>query len=134
MAEPDGSIYWFNKRWYDCTGTDLATVQGWGWRDGHHPNHIARVISKVQDRWAAGEPWEGTYLLRSAGGDCHWFLTRAEPIRNGDGSLLRWVGTNTDITEHREIEARHDLFLTLSDRLGELAEPREMALAAVEVL
>jgi len=104
MAEPDGSIFWYNKRWYDYTGTDLEAMQGWGWREVHHPDHIDRVIEEVQGKWAAGSAWEGTYLLRSAGGEYRWFLTRAEPIRDAAGDLIRWFGTNTDVTEQRQTE------------------------------
>ncbi|QDP18544.1 PAS domain S-box protein [Sphingomonas xanthus] len=104
MAEADGSIFWYNKRWYDYTGTDFESMQGWGWREVHHPDHIDRVIEEVQRNWAAGEPWEGTYLLRSASGEYRWFLTRAEPIRNEDGELIRWFGTNTDISAQQKAE------------------------------
>ncbi len=110
MAEPDGHVFWYNKRWYDYTGTTLEEMQGWGWRTVHHPDHIERIIAEVQGKWAAGRSWEGTYLLRSAAGGYRWFLTRAEPIRNEAGELVRWFGTNTDITAQREAEealARH---------------------------
>lgn len=31
MADPNGSIFWFNQRWYEFTGTTLDEMQGWGW-------------------------------------------------------------------------------------------------------
>jgi two-component sensor histidine kinase len=40
--------------------------------------------------------------MRSKDGEYCWFLSRAKPIRNEAGEIVRWFGTNTDITEQRE--------------------------------
>ena len=128
MAEPDGSIFWYNKRWYDYTGTDLETMKDWGWRDVHHPDHVDRVIEEVTKRWAAGVTWEGTYLLRSASGEYRPFLTRAEPIRDENGALLRWFGTNTDITAQMKAEnSLRQLNETLEQRVEEEVDRRNRA-------
>jgi PAS domain S-box-containing protein len=125
MAEPDGSIFWYNKRWYEYTGTDLAGMQDWGWRAVQHPDHIDRVLEELRRNWARAEPWEGTYLLRSAAGEYRWFLTRAEPIRDVDGKLVRWFGTNTDISERLRIEElvreRERRFVGLANTIPQLA-------------
>jgi len=68
---------------------------------------VERVIAEVQAHWAAGIAWEGTYLLRSAQGEYRSFLTRAEPIRSEAGQLVRWIGTNTDISERIRAEAEN---------------------------
>lgn len=47
MADRDGSIFWYNQRWYDYTGTSFEQMQGWGWREVHHPDHIERVVSSI---------------------------------------------------------------------------------------
>lgn len=116
MADPGGWIYWYNQRWYDYTGTTFEQMQGWGWRDVHHPEHIDRVIEYVSEKWAAGQPWEGTFLLRSRDGEYRWFLTRAIPLRDERGELVRWFGTNTDITEERHLNE------TLEARVAERTE------------
>ena len=128
MAEPDGSIFWYNKRWYDYTGTDLESMRDWGWREVHHPDLIDGVIEEVAANWAAGDAWEGTYLLRSAEGEYRWFLTRAEPIRDDKGKLIRWFGTNTDITgQLRAEEALKLLNESLETRVEEeVARRREV--------
>jgi PAS domain S-box-containing protein len=132
MAEPDGHIFWYNKRWYDYTGTTLETMLGWGWRDVHHPDHIEQVIAEVGANWAKGEPWEGTYLLRGKDGVYRPFLTRAEPIRDDAGRLVRWFGTNTDVSEQRRAEAElhrlnAHLALEVEDRTRERNRIFEMA-------
>lgn len=102
MAQPDGHIFWYSKRWYDYTGTTLEEMEGWGWAKVHHPDHVERVREKIQHSWDTGEEWEDIFPLRSKDGDYRWFLSRALPIRDEQGNILRWFGTNSDITEERE--------------------------------
>ena len=102
MANPDGHIFWYNKRWYEYTGTTLADMEGWGWMNVHHPDHVDRVVAKFSEALAEGDEWEDVFPLRSAQGEYRWFLSRAKPIRGPDGAITRWFGTNTDITEQRE--------------------------------
>ncbi len=104
MAVPEGAIYWYNKRWYDYTGTAPGETMGWDWRKVHHPDHLERVEERLRACFAAGEPWEDTFPLRGADGGYRWFLSRALPIQDEDGRVVRWFGTNTDVTEQREAE------------------------------
>ena len=118
MARPDGWIYWYNQRWYDYTGTTLDEVQGWGWRKVHDPEHVEGVVARIQHAWATGEPWEDTFPLRGADGRYRWFLSRAVPVRDAEGAVLRWFGTNTDITKQRETaELQRTLLQEVSHRV-----------------
>ena len=104
IAEPDGNIYWYNQRWYEYTGSNLEAMKGWGWDKVHHPEHIERVLAFVRPAWPAGQPWELTFPLRRHDGQYRWFLTRAVPLRNEQGEVMRWFGTNTDVTAMRELQ------------------------------
>lgn len=104
MARPDGSIFWYNRRWFEFTGTTLEEMRGFGWVSVHHPDHAERVTESYRSALAAGRPWEDTFPLRGADGAYRWFLTQALPIRNADGTITRWFGTNTDVTRQREQE------------------------------
>jgi PAS domain S-box-containing protein len=107
MADETGSIFWYNKRWFDYTGTTLDEMKGWGWRKVHHPDHVDRVVEKISHSFQTGENWEDTFPLRRHDGSYRWFLSRAMPICDESGKVIRWFGTNTDITEHRR-EAERD--------------------------
>ena len=111
MADGEGSLFWYNRRWYDYTGTTLDQMKGWGWREVHHPDHVDRVVKSVQYSWDTGEPWEDTFPLRGADGEYRWFLSRARPIRDDAGEVILWCGTNTDITEEREKNERIRLLM-----------------------
>lgn len=114
MANPDGWIFWYNQRWYEYTGTTLEEMQGWGWERVHHPDHIERVVAFVQEAWQNGAPWELTFPLRGRDGQYRWVLTRAFPVRDQDRNVVRWVGTNTDITEQRTLEQQKDQFIGIA--------------------
>ncbi len=111
MTDDAGWIYWYNKRWFDYTGTTLEEMEGWGWRSVHHPHHVDRVTEKFKRHISEGEPWEDTFPLRGVDGEYRWFLSRAMPIRNEAGEVLRWFGTNTDITEQKRSEEQRTLLI-----------------------
>ena len=111
MADGKGWIYWYNQRWYDYTGTTLDDMQGWGWKAVHHPDHIERVVERIQQSWDTGEDWEDTFPLRGRDGRFRWFLSRASALKDADGKPVLWCGTNTDITEQREANERIRLLM-----------------------
>ncbi|WP_219907612.1 PAS domain-containing protein [Aphanothece hegewaldii] len=104
MTDATGWIFWYNKRWFEYTGTTLEEMQGWGWQKVHHPDHVERVVAHFRHSIETGESWEDTFPLRSPDGTYRWFLSRALPIKDNEGNIIRWFGTNTDITERREIQ------------------------------
>jgi len=103
-ADASGWIYWYNKRWHDYTGTTLEDMQGWDWQKVHHPEHVDRVVERIRRCFETGTPWEDTFPLRGKDGNYRWFLSRALPIRNEAGDVVRWFGTNTDVSEQIEAE------------------------------
>ena len=104
MTDAEGYIFWYNKRWFDYTGTTLEKMQGWGWQSVHHPEYVERVTEKFKRHIASGEIWEDTFPLLSKDGEYRWFLSRALPIRDESGRIIRWFGTNTDIEDVRRAE------------------------------
>jgi PAS domain S-box-containing protein len=104
MADEKGSIFWYNQRWFDYSGTTPEEMLGWGWQKMLHPDHVRRVMDKISRCLQSSEVWEDTFPLRGRDGNYCWFLSRAVPIRDSDGKVLRWFGTNTDISERLDAE------------------------------
>lgn len=104
MAHPDGSMFWYNRRWYEFTGTSFEQMQGEGWREVQHPDHAEAVIAGFRAAIVSGEPWEDTFPMRDRNGAYRWFLSRAFPLRDREGRITRWFGTNTDVTALREAQ------------------------------
>lgn len=106
MADADGDIFWFNRRWYEYTGSTPEEMAGGGWRRAHDPDCLPAVVERWQVALASGQPFEMTFPLRGADGGFRFFLTRALPLRDSSGRLTRWFGTNTDVTAEREVQAQ----------------------------
>ena len=104
MADSKGWIFWYNKQWYDYTGTTLEDMQGWGWQKVHHPDYVDAVTKEWSASIAAGKPYDNIFPLKGKDGNYRWFLTRIRPIRDEKGNIVRWFGTNTDITERKQAE------------------------------
>jgi PAS domain S-box-containing protein len=118
-ADADGWIYYYNRRWYEYTGTTAEQLKGWGWQAVHDPALLPEVIQKWNAALAAGQPFEMSFTLLRHDGARRWFLTRATPLRDERGKIYRWVGINTDIHEQREAQDRLKLLASLALPLSE---------------
>ena len=105
VAEANGNIFWYNDRWYEYTGTDFESMKDWGWKAVHHPDYLDGVIESWGAALREEREWQDTFPLRGADGEYRWFLSGAAPVRDANGQVVRWFGTNTDITGEREIAA-----------------------------
>ncbi|MEO7336891.1 MAG: PAS domain-containing protein [Caldimonas sp.] len=106
MADADGRITWYNRRWYEYTGSTFEQMEGWGWQSVHDPEELPRVLVSWTASIASGDPFEMVFPLRGRDGVFRPFLTRVEPEKDASGCVVRWFGTNTDITEQVRIEQR----------------------------
>ncbi|MDQ6827779.1 MAG: PAS domain-containing sensor histidine kinase, partial [Gemmatimonadota bacterium] len=108
-ARADGFIDWYNARWFEYTGTTVSDMEGWGWQSVHDPAALPVVLERWQASISTGQPFEMTFPLRGADGQFRSFLTRVVPVRDAEGRVTRWFGTNTDVEPEmrlrREAEA-----------------------------
>ncbi|OEZ60350.1 ATP-binding protein [Duganella sp. HH105] len=130
IAEQDGTMVWYNQPWYAYTGTTAEQMSGDGWRRVYAPD----CVGAMQERWdlsrATGLPFELEVPIRSANGEFRWFLTRANPVHDAAGRVLRWFGTSTDVDQVKRVqEALRDetAVLELVNRTGNaLASTRDL--------
>jgi PAS domain S-box-containing protein len=109
MADPDGSVIWFNRRWLDYTGVVAGEMYGWSWLERVHPDDRGHVDELLRRTIEKGSEWEDTMRIADRGGQYREFLARAVPIRDESGGVIRWFGTSTDITDElaaRDAESR----------------------------
>ena len=107
MADATGHIFWYNQQWYDYTGATFEQMRGFGWQQVQDPALVEGINERYLACVRAGQPWEDTFPLRGHDGQYRWFLSRARPIRDpATGAVLRWFGTNTDVTELRQLQQR----------------------------
>ena len=100
-ARPDGQLDWFNDRLIGYSGLTLEELQSRPWEAMVHEEDAERA----QHQWAhallSGQPYEVEFRLRRADGSYFWHLARAQPIRDAQGRITRWIATNTDIDEQK---------------------------------
>ncbi len=122
-ADANGSIDWYNRRWYDYTGQTPEEALGWGWQAVHHPDDFLEVMKRWPHSIATGEPFEMEFRLRRHDGQFHWFLTRAEPQRDRSGAIVRWYGSNVDIDAQKKA---HERTKRVAETLQDVFLPKEL--------
>src|SRR5215469_6095251 len=95
----DGSGEFWNRRWHDYTRLSLEHARGWGWRSAIHPEDLNRIEGRWRADIASGQCGEVEGRLRRFDGEYRWFLFRYEPLRDPQGNVVNWYGTNTDIDD-----------------------------------
>jgi PAS domain S-box-containing protein len=125
MADETGSAFWYNQRWLEFAGISAVEMKAQGWHNMVHPDYATNVFEKFRRCVSEGEPWEDTFPLRNREGYFRWFLTRATPIADARGNVIRWFGTNTDITERKETE---EAIKMMADNLEKIVVERTLAL------
>ncbi len=104
IANADGYIFWYNQRWYEYTGTTPEQMEGWGWQSVHDPDMLPKVVDRWKTSLATGEPFDMEFPLCGADGNLRPFLTRVLPLKDPQGRVAQWFGTNTDISERKRAE------------------------------
>jgi PAS domain S-box-containing protein len=127
-ALPDGSVDFVNRHWQEYTGLSTERTAGSGWQEAAHPEDLERNVEKWRASLATGQPFEDEVRYRrAADGQYRWFLSRAVPLRDHRGKILKWYGTSADIedrkrAEHEREQLRTDLaHMNRVSILGELA-------------
>jgi PAS domain S-box-containing protein len=103
-TRPDGVADLFNKQWFEYTGIDPASATDHDWATAVHPDDLPQMRERWSHSFRTGDPFEFEFRCRRADGQYRWFLTRATPIRDERGSIVRWFGTSTDIEDRKKAE------------------------------
>ena len=127
FATPDGSLRYFNDRWYEYTGQTPEEALSDGWAAMLHPDDAERTAAMWAAAQRQGTAYENELRYRRHDGAYRWYVARAEPVRDDADAVIAWFGTSTDIHDRKLAEdALYDLNETLEQRVSqrtlELAE------------
>ncbi len=106
---PDGFHDYYNARWYEFTGVPYGSTDGEGWNDMFHPDDQEEAWKRWRHCLATGNNYEIEYRLKHHSGDYRWTLGRAMPVRDVHGTIIRWIGTCTDIHQSKSIADQTEL-------------------------
>jgi diguanylate cyclase (GGDEF)-like protein/PAS domain S-box-containing protein len=119
-ADPEGSIDYFNRRWFELTGLSAKQTLGSGWEQVIHPDDLP----VCREHWAKslrdGSTYEMEQRLRDVNQAYRWHLVRAIPVRDAAGAIMKWFGACTDIEEQKQ--TLQLLEAEIKDRTAELAD------------
>ncbi|MCX7361752.1 MAG: response regulator [Alphaproteobacteria bacterium] len=104
VTRPDGANIYLNQHWVDYTGRSREDSAGDGWLEPFHPDDKDVVWRTWQKAVADAGIYSLECRLRRADGAYRWWLVRGLPLRDGEGKILKWLGTCTDIHDLKETQ------------------------------
>jgi PAS domain S-box-containing protein len=127
-SRPDGHVDYYNERWYEFTGCDRELFGDASWEQYMHPEDVPSTREAYYAAVKSGEPYNHECRFRARDNRMHWFVSRAVPVRDARGRIVKWFGTCTDIDEQKRVEedlrrANHDLEQFAFSASHDLQEP-----------
>ena len=104
-ADAAGNITYYNQQWFNYTGMSFEQTKDWGWRSVIHPDDLNECVSRWSKSVETGAPFAGEFRFKhGSDGVFRWHLSRAHPRRDESGVIVEWIGTSTDIHDHKVAE------------------------------
>jgi PAS domain S-box-containing protein len=126
-CQADGPCDYLSPRWVEYTGIPESEQLGYRWLEQLHPNDRDRVIAEWTAAASSGESFDIEFRIRRADGVYRWFKTRAIPLRDNDGQLVKWFGSNTDIDD---VKRASEKLAAVNAELEDRVKARTAALEA----
>jgi len=108
MTDPDGSAEYVNRRGAEYFGCPPEALQAWDWVGFVHPDEVECVVSAWKDATRSQDSFELEYRMRRADGSFRWQVSRGQAVRGPDNSVVKWIGTITDIDDKKRLRERLD--------------------------
>ncbi|MDB6022603.1 MAG: domain S-box protein [Pedosphaera sp.] len=119
-TKPNGEVDYLNKQWSVFTGFDFEQMRDWGWTKFVHPEDVEENVRRWKHSVETGEAFQMEHRFRRADGVFRWHLSRAQALRDDEGKVLMWIGSNTDIDDQKRAE--HHLEDLVAERTAKLRE------------
>ncbi len=128
-ATPSGEVDYMNPQWMEYTGLTFEQIRGWGWVRSIHPDDVDENVRLWKHAIRTGELFELEHRFRGKDGTYRWHFSRAHAMRNEDGKIIKWTGSNTDIESLKQTQKRtrqlEELTATLERQRTQLIELNE---------
>ena len=103
-GRPDGHLDFFNKRWLEFVGVPQTDLLGWEWTACIHPDDVAVFVEKWRASVATGKPFQEESRVRRADGEYRWMIHQKVPLRDPEGTIIKWFGSSIDIEDRKHAE------------------------------
>jgi PAS domain S-box-containing protein len=122
VADPNGNRTFFNRGWLEYTGLSSEQASGSGWEKTVHADDLKRVTERWLASRTTGQPLDYVARLRrGSDGVYRWFQTRAQPLRDNQGRIVKWCAVANDIEDRKHAE-RLQADLTHASRVSTMGE------------
>jgi PAS domain S-box-containing protein len=105
-AQPDGTLEYVNARVVNYTGMTAKELLSGRWKPVYHPDEYELCARRWNRALASGKSFEAEYRLRRADGEYRWHAHSVLALRDGQGRIVKWFGTCTDIDERKKATQR----------------------------
>jgi PAS domain S-box-containing protein len=122
LFTPDGQLNGGNQQLLDYFQLPLEEVANWATNGITHPDDLQYCIDTFSRSVETGEPYDYETRFRRHDGVYRWFQIRGHPLRDEDGSIIRWYGLLTDIDDRKRTEdelRRSETFLMTGQRISQ---------------
>jgi PAS domain S-box-containing protein len=124
----DGTCDYLSPQWLDYTGLPADEQLGFGWLNQVHPDDRERTIREWNKAVECVGVYDIEFRIRRFDGAFRWFKTLAVPSKDSEGTIVKWIGSNTDIEDSKEAEEQiRDFNETLENRIAERTTELELA-------
>ncbi len=132
VCRPDGTLDYLNRQGMEFFGSfPPPACNSFPVGAYVHPEDASRSSAAWTRALRTGEPLSlETRLLRSDG-TFRWFLSRAQPVRDRKGAIIKWMGTSTNVHEVKEANDCSAFLLALSTELAPMGDPQELVCTAM---
>ena len=120
-TKADGYAEFYSQRWFDYTGLSFDEAKGHGWTAAIHPDDLRMIFDRWMEIMASEKPGEVEARFKRYDGEYRWHLFRTAPVSDGQGRILNWYGTNTDIEDLKRAEGelrRSKIYLLNAQKLS----------------
>ena len=131
-SHPDGMLDYINDRWHERSDISIVESLGHGWIKMMHPDDVKSVVERWKLSVKTGNPYQTEFRMLDKHGNYRWWLVRALALKDANDKIVKWYGTNTDITDQKELERQKDNFLAVASH--ELKTPVTSIKAYAQVL
>ena len=97
----DGNTTFVNEQWTVYSGMSYEEGLGWGWRAAVHPDDLPGYQECRGRALTTGRGYATEYRMKRRDGHYRWQLVRVVPLKDGQGKIIQWLGTCTDIGEQK---------------------------------
>jgi len=117
-ADESGRVFYYNKNWLEYTGLDAEDLITHGWIKFIHPEEQQEVNKRWNRSIKSGKNFEIEMRIQNKAGEYKWHLSRAAPVKDDKGKIVKWIGATTEIQQ--QVELREALEKAVDKRTRDL--------------